>query len=587
MEAEENQALVDKYVNDRFTFVEIETTEIDLVSFDIVMDVYVMHNGQLVKLFKPCKTGQDPLRYTREGFKCNPGEPTTTVEVLFAVHPKFIDMYPQVGVSQGGTEVTVYGSNFPVWRDQQGNGPVLIALSDDQELMFPFKSVSQDKIVVVMPPNNLNSTDVYASMSIFVSFNRQRYYRVPFSFQQHDPSRIHWGDAIAIQHLTNKEFVLSAGPKYRSRETGQEIVTMVQEEPDTTLKYFIVKHPLPVLPGEVPSTHRSHDAETAAPDYKLTGDFTKGRTDGFPVLCNSTIRLLHARTNRFLSTRFDAMPDSGEQEVSLNGADGSGDTDDNFVVTCEHNTRHGYSWRFDDIENRYALFQFDKPSHQRRIQWMLDNNNNYWRPSTVVRFYHPNSGKYVNFNNIDISNKACPLCYRERHKELAMADYTTQGDSQRFMVKRQTRQLVECNTLKEALPTRWRLDNRDIRNGDFVVWREGSSTKCDVTSPHPVNKVGYKMDTRFGKVVEVYSDTSTIYVEEYEERADLYSKRARRYTSTPWRQKRTLSLSSVHGPVVTQYETAEPHALTANVTRTWVKAFFVEAAEYAGIGVPN
>lgn len=588
MEAEDNTALHDKYVtNGAFVFVEIETSKIDLVSFNIVMDVYIMHNAKLVKLFKPCKTGQDPTQYTVEGFKCILPEPTVIFEVLFAIHPTFVDMYPQLGVSQGGTEVTVYGRNFPVWLDAAGNGPVLIAQSDDEEIMFPLKTVSETQIVVFTPPQMLNSTDVYATVSIFVTFNRQRYYRVPFAFMQHDPTRIHWGDAIAISHLNNKEFVLSSGPKYKSRETEQQIVTMVQEERETTLKYFIIKEPLPVLSGDVPSAHRSHDAETATTDYKYTGDFTRGRKDGTPVLCNTTIRLLHARTNRFLSTRFDALADSREQEVSLNGADGIGDTDDNFVVTCEHNTRHGYSWKFDDIKNRYDMFQFDKPIHQRRIQWMLDNNNEWWRPSTVVRFYHPNSGKYLDFQDIDITNKACPFCYRERHKELAMSDYTQQGDSQRFMVKRQTRQLVECSTLKEALPTRWRVDNRDIRNGDFVVWRAGSPSKCDVSGPHPVSKLAYKMDTRFGKVIEVYSDTSTIYVEEYEELADVYSKRSRQYTSTPWRTKHMLSLLSVHGPIVTKHQTPASHALTANVTRSWVKAYFNNAAEYAGIRVPD
>lgn len=586
MEEEENTALHDKYVKGgKFTFVEIKTSKIDMVNFNIVMNVYIMHNGQLVKLFKPCKTGQDPTKYTPEGFQCNAGEEKVSFEVLYTVHPTFTDMYPQIGVSQGGTEVAVHGNNFPVWAES--GLPLLIAQSDDEELAFPIKSVSEKKLVMETPPQLLNSTDVYATSIIFVSFNRQRYYRIPFPFTQHDPSRIHWGDAIAISHLHNKEFVMSSGPKYRSRETDQQIVTMVEEQSDTTLKYFVVKEPLPVLPADVPSAHRSHDAATATPDYMFTGDFTRGRKEGSPVLCNSTIRLLHARTNRFLSTRFDALADSSEQEVSLNGADGNGDTDDNFVVTCEQNTRHGYSWKFDDNENRWSMFNVAKPVHQRRIQWMLDNNNEWWRPSTVVRFYHPNSGKYLDFNNIDITNKGCPFCYRERHKELAMVDYTAEGDRQRFMVKRQTRQLVECTTLKEALPTRWRLDNRDIRKGDFVVWREGSPNKCVVTGPHPVNKVGFKMDTRFGKVVDVFSDSSTIHVEEYEERADIYSKRYRKYTSTPWRQKRLLSLSSVHGPVVTKHETPAPHVLTANVTRSWVKAYFQNTAEYAGIRVPD
>ena len=96
-----------------------------------------------MKLFKPCKTGQDPTKYTPEGFQCNAGEEKVSFEVLYTVHPTFTDMYPQIGVSQGGTEVVVHGNNFPVWAES--GMPLLIAQSDDEELAFPIKSVSEKK----------------------------------------------------------------------------------------------------------------------------------------------------------------------------------------------------------------------------------------------------------------------------------------------------------------------------------------------------------------------------------------------------------------------------------------------------------
>jgi len=224
-------------------------------------------------------------------------------------------------------------------------------------------------------------------------------------------------------------------------------------------------------------------------------------TEGLPTLCNSTIRLLHALTQKYLSSTFFRTPDSQEQEVYANGENNVGDTDDNWIVECEPNTRHGYSWRWDWIANKYALFKYDHTLHKNRAQFVLDTNNNYWRPSTVVRFFHPNSNKYLTFNKVDITARVCPLCYRNKHKEISSTLYDTKGDSQRFHVKRQTRALIECSKTRDLLPKRWRMANRVLHTGDYVVWRNTSMNPCDVTGPHPVNHVDWMPDTRFGKVI--------------------------------------------------------------------------------------
>jgi len=588
MAGPDNDALVAAWCKPPFVLTELETTPIPLVVNPLTMDLYLMHQGLLTKLYKPCKNGKDPNGYTIETYTClsypveNPGDPVVpeekeSWEFFFHVDPLFLDVTPGLGPSQGGTTMSVIGRNFVTWRFED---PLLLLLTADIELNVDLLEVTATTFTFETPPQLLNSTDIYSSTQIMISFNRQRFYTVPYQYRQHDPSRVHWGDAISLSHLHADHFVLGAGDTIVSRATENHIVTAQLEQAEDTNKFFIITEPMPIVPIGIPtSSHHSHHLLAEA-NFQLTGQVLKPKTPGWPVLCNSTIRLLHTRTGKYLSTYFNTMPDSVEQEVHLNGHRNVGDTDDNWIVQCEHNTRHGYSWTWDYIANENSrFFKYNVPFQKYRIQYMLDNNNIYWRPSTVIRLFHPNSGKYLTFNDVDISAKVCRQCFKNKYKEITATDFVTRGSQQRFFVKRQTRMVIECSTTKELLTTRWRTTNSMIRVGDFVVWRYGSANPCNVRGPIPIQQ-NFQMETRFGQVLEVYTESAMVYVEEFREFADLYSKATRTYSSTTERKTHALSITSVHGPLLTQPVPAEAPA-SLNGRRT-VKAFFDDKLDYMG-----
>jgi len=604
----ENIALQEMYTSDAvrstYTLMVIETSTIDLLDFTLAMDIYCMHNGALVKLYHPCKNGQTGKAPSPEGYACNKGEMKRQWFAMFTISPTFSDIYPQIGVSQGGTTVTIQGMDFPI---SESDTPIISVHSGGSEQHLNLESTSSTTLTFQTPPNVVNSTALYSTLDLFISFNRQRFYKVPFTFTQHDPTNVRWGDAISLSQDQAKEFTTFAGEKYSSRLTSNQVVTAAPEPEEDNQKFFIIRPPLPVIQDDLPSSHKSHSG-LHDNNFQYSGDVlglgTKGTNDGFPVICNSTIRLLHARTNRYMSSDFYSIPDSGEQEVGLNGENGVGDTNDNWVVQCEPNTRHGYSWKFDTISDGTSFFHYDQPFHAKRIQWMLDRNNIFWRPSTIIRLFHPNTGKYLSFNHMDATPSFCPLCFRESHKQISATEYANKGSSQRFFVKRQTRVITECYGAKENLVKRWRTWNREIRQGDYVVWRNTTSARCEVTGPHSVKGTDYIMDTRFGKVIEVFSQTSIVQVEEYAERGDLYSDVSRQYTSTPTRIRHLLQLRSVVGPIQTKPEPADNHASigsigmvtipegmqgngTTYVPRYWLKAFLDTSKDYMQVRLPN
>jgi len=445
----------------------------------------------------------------------------------------------------------------------------------------------------------INETETSVAVSIQISFNRQslwypdsysyalqwRFYAVPFLYQQHDPTRIHWGDTVALGHLHANDFVIGAGSSLISTLTKSQIVTATKELNADSNKFFIIREPLPVVPNGIPtSAHTSpHEMSPLIGDssFQLSSRLTKPKPAGTAITCNSTIRLLHARTGKYLSSYFDAVPDSQEQEVHLNGDKAIGDTHDNWVVLCEPNTKHGYSYKWDYIQNGFKHFEYNLPFHRERIQWVLNHNNIYWRPSTVIRLFHPNSNKYLTFNNIDITSKACRQCYKRKQKQITATEQLIRGDQQRFQVKRQTRVPIECAS-NELLSMRWQTANRLIRVGDYVVWRNASRVPCDAAGSFRVHQ-NFEMDTRFGKVLEVYTESAMIYVEEYMERTNIYSKTARHYTSTLWKATHALSISAVHGPLVVVAVQTDARALLHH--RIWVKAILEEQLDGTMQGV--
>ena len=164
-----------------------------------------------------------------------------------------------------------------------------------------------------------------------------------------DPTRIHWGDTVALGHLHANDFVIGAGSSLISTLTKSQIVTATKELNADSNKFFIIREPLPVVPNGIPtSAHTSpHEMSPLIGDssFQLSSRLTKPKpagvclivshyvltglkpiVQGTAITCNSTIRLLHARTGKYLSSYFDAVPDSQEQEVHLNGDKAIGDT---------------------------------------------------------------------------------------------------------------------------------------------------------------------------------------------------------------------------------------------------------------------
>ena len=73
---------------------------------------------------------------------------------------------------------------------------------------------------------------------------------------------------------------------------------------------------------------------------------------GSPISCGKKIRLEHAQTGKNLHSHLFQSPVSGQQEVSGYGANGDGDTGDNWEVVCDP----GKAWwkRSDYIQFRHV-----------------------------------------------------------------------------------------------------------------------------------------------------------------------------------------------------------------------------------------
>ena len=148
-----------------YVIAEIQTTQVDLLAHTLGMEVYLMHDGRVTKLYRPCKNGQDPDGYTIESFACKDDDsglvpvPEPRISWYFhfhgkhrmscfvsnadlfqiaAVHPVFTDLFPDLGPTQGGTSMTgmlifhvlklskpdshrstVFGRDFVLWPDEQ------------------------------------------------------------------------------------------------------------------------------------------------------------------------------------------------------------------------------------------------------------------------------------------------------------------------------------------------------------------------------------------------------------------------------------------------------------------------------------
>ena len=76
------------------------------------------------------------------------------------------------------------------------------------------------------------------------------------------------------------------------------------------------------------------DGEEGSSYWQVRGSTTGHCTRGAAIKCGEAIRLTHLGTGKNLHSHLFASPLSGEQEVSAFGADGEGDTGDNWTVVC-------------------------------------------------------------------------------------------------------------------------------------------------------------------------------------------------------------------------------------------------------------
>jgi len=117
---------------------------------------------------------------------------------LFAVHPTFTDVYPDMGPAQGGTTITVHGREFPIWEGeipaiQVTINPMLFVAQylllqvavDTMEYRVDIEQYNTRMFTFDAPPQLVNETDLIAETTLYISFNRQRYYQIPYVFRQY------------------------------------------------------------------------------------------------------------------------------------------------------------------------------------------------------------------------------------------------------------------------------------------------------------------------------------------------------------------------------------------------------------------
>jgi len=532
MEPEDNAKLVERYSNSSiYTITDMNAPNILGYPYSGEFELFLLTAGIYEYLKKPpCWAGPLAHQIRPEDYPC-PAELSTPEYLIsgdnswrfwFYRLPVFKDIFPAQGPSVGGTLISIMGEDFPTWSAERPLVKVVSETGIDQHIEPEL--VEPNLITFYSPPTLVGDQNQTATAQMYFSPDGGRFFRCTFKWHVYDDTKIRWGDTVAISHLFWREHIIYSETSNWLSGSHEQIVTAKPEVDADTNKLWLIR----------PSASSNN---------------TNVESTGLPVLCGSTVRLMHLRTMKNLHTYFHSSLGSKQQQLYAHGYYGTGDIGDDWVLECEANTRHGYSWRWDSIANRYDLFQFDKLPQKQQIQTMLDKNNKYWRPSTVFRLYHINTKKYLTFPDVDVPAESCTLCSTVPMKELTSVKYESQGDSQRFIVKRQTRVPVPCFS-DEVLAKRWHIDQRKVQVGDFVLWRNNSELPCVITGPLAAKETGTEFDTRFGRVLQVYDQSHTIQVEEWKAYGEFYAKRSMKLTSTSWKRKFVLGKHNVHGPLV-------------------------------------
>lgn len=132
------------------------------------------------------------------------------------------------------------------------------------------------------------------------------------------------GSVVKLVNINYRVRLHSHDIKYGSG-SGQQSVTGVDENEDGN-SYWQVK-------GAMESSKDSSSGGTEGPTC----------IRGTPIKCGDVIRLQHLNTARNLHSHLFTSPLSGNQEISAFGEHGTGDTGDNWIITCS-----GDYWERDD-----------------------------------------------------------------------------------------------------------------------------------------------------------------------------------------------------------------------------------------------
>eukprot|EP00735_Rhodelphis_limneticus_P012257 TRINITY_DN5475_c0_g1::TRINITY_DN5475_c0_g1_i1::g.26734::m.26734 TRINITY_DN5475_c0_g1::TRINITY_DN5475_c0_g1_i1::g.26734 ORF type:complete len:227 (-),score=53.01,sp/Q9DCT5/SDF2_MOUSE/48.88/6e-55,MIR/PF02815.14/0.0085,MIR/PF02815.14/4.4e-10,MIR/PF02815.14/0.0005,His_binding/PF02098.11/1e+03,His_binding/PF02098.11/0.3,His_binding/PF02098.11/1.5e+02,N36/PF11438.3/0.18 TRINITY_DN5475_c0_g1_i1:103-783(-) len=147
------------------------------------------------------------------------------------------------------------------------------------------------------------------------------------SAQKHDFAKMTCGSVIKIMHAATNQYLHSHDIAYGTG-SGQQSITGNLEASDPN-SYWLLQ--------------AAHD-QTCLP--------------GAPIKCGDVIRITHLQTKKNLHSHLFKSPLSGNQEVSAYGANGVGDTGDNWRVECVKTTA-------------------------------------FWLREEEVRFLHVDTGKYL------------------------------------------------------------------------------------------------------------------------------------------------------------------------------------------------
>lgn len=542
MEPEENDGLVAEYFNTNHSFLEIYHKEI---KHTLRPDPWV---NMLMTMYLSYPTGNEErltTSVTQNGLPVvdlETGAPAiSALTYLIYKDPIILGITPTLGPSQGGTALTVTGRDFMI-HDDALRGPQnnffkhyrpLIRYSvrtvvkrteiDGYEVeetywQQQFSDVAQGwnttHLFSSAVPQLLNDTDATLNVSLAISFNRQNWFDVGSDFTSYDPTRIGYYNVLTIAQMTQMK-VLWAGPQRKLSGNGQQLLMAVPESPQDTNKLWLV----------------------------LPAHGVSGITAGAPVKCGSRIRLQHVRSMKNMHSSFEDSPTLHQQDSSIYGQNGYGDTGDDWFVECEPNLEHEYPYDWESLV-------WDKRLHAARFDFVMRNRDRYWQVDSPVRFRHQRTEKYLTLSGISVSKEFCSDCQQKGYA--AVTTHTDQaGNHQRWFVSRSIDVPVECpvgqHQVRETLSKRWKVSHRPIRVNDFVVWRTKTTSMNTEYNTHACDVSG---KFRFGKVMQLFRGSGMLTVSEFFLQRGIFSTIQSFEAPNNLIIRHTVAMTNVHGPLV-------------------------------------